>query len=268
MAESLDRIVPLCPGGSLPPLFCVHAISGSAYAYQGLARLLGTDQPVFGLEAPGFDNDRAPLRSLPGLADEHATTLRAFFPSGPYRLLGWSMGGNLIVEIARRLSATGAEVSGLILVDSRMSKVWPLPSPRDILLRFLADMMGMSGESPPELAALSSGWPPHVEPGAVFTAVGAAGILPEEMDAGMLARQYAVFRAHLEAACSFAMTRPYRGPAVHIIAAESANQDGMGWRPVLPQVREITIPGSHYSIWTGERLVLMSQVVRQAIGQG
>src|SRR4051812_13581113 len=107
MAEDLDRIVPLRATGTRPPLYCVHAVSGSAYAYSGLTKLLGADQPVYGIEAPGFDNDRQPVSSLPALADESTEILRAFSlqehgADGGYRLLGWSLGGILAFEMAKR----------------------------------------------------------------------------------------------------------------------------------------------------------------------
>ncbi len=83
---SPDLVVPLRAGSGGSPLFCVHPVSGSAYAYRGLAGLLGADQPVYGFEAPGFDNDRAPVAVLPRLADEYTSILRAFAPGPGYRL--------------------------------------------------------------------------------------------------------------------------------------------------------------------------------------
>ncbi len=38
--------------------------------------------------------------------------------TGPYALFGWSLGGVIAFEVARRLIATGREVSNLILIDS------------------------------------------------------------------------------------------------------------------------------------------------------
>jgi len=92
MRSDLDRIVPLQATGEKSPLYCLHAVSGSAYSYVGLARLLGPTQPVFGFEAPGFDNDREPVRSLSTLAAEYTQTLQEFATQDEYLLLGWSLG--------------------------------------------------------------------------------------------------------------------------------------------------------------------------------
>jgi thioesterase domain-containing protein len=264
VANDLDRIVPLQTGGDRTPLFCVHAVSGSAYSYAGLARLLGPDQPVYGFEAPGFDNDRTPVRSLPTLAAEYTEILREFRPSGEYRLLGWSLGGLMVFDIAKRLTALGMKVSTLILVDAGLPQVMPLPPERDILIRFIRDMMGRSDQMPTELEALFADWPPDVAPAVTFAAVEESGILPEEFDADLLGSQYDVFRAHLEGFYSLDITGQYDGPAVHVMAEQSVAED-MPWSRFLPALKEYTVPGTHHSIWTGENLVTLSQIIQATL---
>jgi thioesterase domain-containing protein len=128
----LERIVPLQPEGTAPPLFCVHASSGSAYSYLELARLLGADRPVYGIEAPGFDGDREPVRSLPALSAEYTGTLRTFRPDGDFLLLGWSLGGIIAFDMARRLTAAGARVRQVVMVDVSVPRVAELPSEKEI----------------------------------------------------------------------------------------------------------------------------------------
>lgn len=260
-----DLVVPLRAGSGGPPLFCVHPVSGSAYAYRGLAGLLGADQPVYGFEAPGFDNDRTPVDALPRLADEYTSILRAFAPGQGYRLLGWSLGGLLAFEIAKRLRAAGEKVAALILVDAPRPRVRPLPPEREILLRFINDMTGTSEqEAPPRAIDLFASWPDPVDPAAVFPLIAAAEILPGEMDAMLLADQYAVFRALLKGFHSAEVTGSYDGDALHILAGSSPRYE-MNWSPALPGVTEITVPGTHYTIWSGKSLVTMSEIVRAAL---
>jgi thioesterase domain-containing protein len=260
-----DLLVPLRGGGGRPPLFCVHAVSGSAYAYSELTGLLDADQPVYGFEAPGFDNDHAPVSSLPQLADEYTAIIRAVAPGQDIRLLGWSLGGTVAFEIAKRLRAAGETVSAIILVDAPVPRPYPLPAERDILLRFINDMQGTSeDEAQPEVRALSDTWPEDVDPATVFPAVEAAEILPGEMDATMLADQYAVFRALLEGFNSIEITGSFDGDAVHIIAEISPRPE-MDWSGHMPAVSEIILPGTHYSIWSGESLIKISEIVRSTL---
>jgi thioesterase domain-containing protein len=262
MPVDLDRLIPLRASGARPPLFCLPAVSGSPYAYTGLVRLLGPEQPVYAFEAPGFDNDREPVRSIPALVEEYTATLTAFRPDGPFQLLGWSMGGVLAFEIARRLVAADVPVPALILVDTGRYGVTPVPSERDNVHQFIGDMMGRSGEYVPVIDDLvddQSG--DDLDPGIAFAAVEKAEILPEEIDATALREQYAVFRAHLEAFYAFAPTQPYFGPTVHIIAAGS-DPDEMSWRPVTTDLTEYSLTGTHHSIWT-DSLEQLCRIVRQ-----
>jgi thioesterase domain-containing protein len=265
MASDLERVLPLQPEGTLPPLFCVHAVSGSAYAYAGLARLLAPDQPVYGFEAPGFDNDRTPVRSLSALADEYTAILHDLHPSGGYRLLGWSLGGLVAFEMVKRLAAAGMPSPALIMVDSGLPVALPLPPERDILRRFIRDMMGLSDQAPPELEAVFHELPAEVLPDVAFEAVVASEILPEELDAELLASQYAVFHALLEGYYSIDVTGPYPGPALHILAERSPAEE-MRWTGVIPGLRERVIAGStHHSIWTGAHLLTITDIVRREL---
>ncbi|WP_432150897.1 alpha/beta fold hydrolase [Streptomyces sp. bgisy029] len=259
----LDRIVPLRTEGDRTPLFCVHAVSGSAYSYAGLARLLDEGRPVYGFEAPGFDNDRTPVRSLPDLADEYTEILREFRPEGEYRLLGWSLGGLLAHEMAKRLTAAGHRVANLIMVDTGLPVVSPLPPERDILIRYIRDMMGLE-EEPAELKQLFAAFPPDVEPDTVFEAVEESGLLPEEFDAYLLAGQYDVFRSHLEGFYSIDVTGGYDGPAIHIMASGSVAED-MPWKRLMPDLREHTVPGTHHTIWNGASLETLTRIVQDAL---
>lgn len=260
----VERLVPLRTEGSAPPLYCVHAVSGSAYSYAGLARLLGPDQPVYGLEAPGFDGDRTPVRSLPDLSAEYAEILRHTRPQGGYRLLGWSMGGVIAFDMAQRLAAAGAEVAQVVLVDSSLPWVAELPPEREIQRRFLHDVAGIAGVTGADLDPALDGLPPDAAPAATFAAVERSGVLPGELDADLLDERYTVFRAHIEAMFAFEITERYHGPVLHIMA-ERSDRRYARWDEVADDLTEHVIPGDHHSIWNGEGLLAMGALVRAAL---
>lgn len=261
MTELLVRL----RDGSGPALFCVHPVSGSAYAYRGLARLLPAGQPVYGIEAPGFDNDRTPVASLPELADEYAAMLRAFAPGTAYRLLGWSLGGAVAFETAKRLCAAGEKTAALILVDAPVPHVRPLPPERDILLAFVTDMLGAAQQAvPPAARALIDGLPADARPPDVFRRIESAAILPCELDAATLAGQYAVFRGLLDGFNSLDVTGSCDADALHI-RAEMSPRHAMDWSGALPRLREMTLAGTHHTIWGGQGLVTMSEAVQATL---
>lgn len=115
---SLDGVVKLngeSQGQS--PLFCLHAGMGTLYDYQPLARRLQGVCTVYGLPCRMLTDPQYCDTSLEAMADDYASTIRGLQSQGPYRLLGWSLGGTLAAMIAARLEKQGQEVSLLALVD-------------------------------------------------------------------------------------------------------------------------------------------------------
>lgn len=260
----LELVVPLDPGGTATPLFCVHAGSGSAYTYRGLARLLGADRPVYGIEAPGFDGDREPVRSVPALAAEYADTLRALRPGGDVLLLGWSLGGIIALDVARRLAAAGSRVPRVVMVDVSVPRVADLPPEREIAGRFLRDMLAAVGAPPDAADRVVAGQPAGATAGEVFGAAARCGALPAELDTDLLAERYPLFRAHVEASYGHEVTEPYDGPVTHVLAAGSAPGHPR-WDAVLPDLTEHVVAGDHYSLWTGDGLTVLAGLVGAAL---
>jgi thioesterase domain-containing protein len=86
--------------------------------YADLARLLPSDQPVFGFQAPGMEEGQEPHVSIEEMATAYVQTLRAHQPGGPYALAGYSFGGYVAYEMAQQLLAAGEAVSLLALLDT------------------------------------------------------------------------------------------------------------------------------------------------------
>src|SRR5262249_14363935 len=78
-----------------------------------LARHLGPDQPVYGIQSPD-----PPLTDLREMAACYVAAVRKLQPQGPYRLAGWSMGGVAAYEMARQLAEQGETVHVLALIDT------------------------------------------------------------------------------------------------------------------------------------------------------
>jgi thioesterase domain-containing protein len=118
-------LVPIQPLGVRMPLFCVHALGGEVLSYYRLARELGTDQPVYGLQARPIDAEtgwnEAPETSIEELAAEYLDAVRDLQPAGPYFLAGYSFGGIVAFEMARQLTAAGDKVALLAILDQPVS---------------------------------------------------------------------------------------------------------------------------------------------------
>ncbi|MCZ9345344.1 thioesterase domain-containing protein, partial [Streptomyces sp. TRM76130] len=73
---------------------------------------------VYGLQARGLTGDEELPRTLQEEAEDYAAQIRRVQPHGPYRLVGWSVGGVLAHTVAVLLQEAGEEVELLALLDS------------------------------------------------------------------------------------------------------------------------------------------------------
>ena len=107
-AGAVPCLIPIQAGGTRPPLFCVHDLSGNVLVYRRLAGHLGPDQPVYGFQYPDQHQQPLPVLSIEQLAARYVDELLAARPEGPYLLAGYSVGGAIAYEMARRLDARRA----------------------------------------------------------------------------------------------------------------------------------------------------------------
>ncbi len=137
-----SALVPIQAEGKRRPLFMVPGIGGNVLCYSDLSRLLGPDQPFYGLQAQGLDEREPPFERIPPMAAHYLTEVRKAQPHGPYRLGGTCFGGVVAYEMAQQLRAAGETVELLFLLEA-----WPPPPRRPLFdalrlkshhLRFLA----------------------------------------------------------------------------------------------------------------------------------
>lgn len=114
---ALEVVLPLRMGDHRPPLFCVHPGGGLSWCYAGLLRDLGSEYPLYGVQAHGLLHPDGMPATVEEMAASYVRQIRSVRPEGPYRLLGWSFGGIVAHEMAVRLQAEDAKVDLLTMLD-------------------------------------------------------------------------------------------------------------------------------------------------------
>ena len=124
----------IAPNASTTPLFICAGMFGNILNLRQLARQLGQDRSVYGLQARGLYGEAAPHETFEEMAASCLAEVRAVQPTGPYMLAGFSGGGLVAYEMAQQLRREGETVSHLIMLDT------PLPSQPDLTT---ADLISM-----------------------------------------------------------------------------------------------------------------------------
>jgi oxalate---CoA ligase len=102
----------------LPLFWCSHVGQGQAMIARRLLPGLDPTLPLWALESSGQAEDGSSFVSVVEVADAYARQIVRVQPTGPYRLIGYSLGGVLAFETARIIRASGADVEYLGLVDT------------------------------------------------------------------------------------------------------------------------------------------------------
>ncbi|MCN9241639.1 non-ribosomal peptide synthetase [Streptomyces sp. RY43-2] len=105
-----DPLVPLQVTGDGTPLFCVHPGLGEVLVFVNLAQYFTGERPFHALRARGFGKGETHFASFDEMVATYVSAIRRAQPSGPYAVAGYSYGGAVAFEIAKRLEAEGDEV--------------------------------------------------------------------------------------------------------------------------------------------------------------
>ncbi|HVT15954.1 MAG TPA: non-ribosomal peptide synthase/polyketide synthase [Thermoanaerobaculia bacterium] len=251
-------LVPLQAG--LPgrrPLFCVHTVGGEVVSYRELARRLGAEQPVYGLQSPD-----PPIEEVEQMAALYIAALRAVQPHGPYRLAGWSMGGIVAYEMARQLEAQGEKTEVLAVIDAASPARWAGERERSaaemvtLFATALEQLHGGEVEIPPDLEL------PPVDPSGLDVDAALAialdlgrrvGLLPPDLELAELRRIFTRFSANRRSLASY-WPRPYGGKlhlfrAAARLAAMGEDDPTLGWGELLDGgLKVFEVPGDHRTI--------------------
>jgi thioesterase domain-containing protein len=235
-------LVAIQPIGSKPPLFCVHAMGGMVVGFRSLAWHLGTDQPVYGLQAQGMDGKGRILSRVEDMAAHYLGEVRAVQSRGPYYFAGRCFGGWIAYEMAQQLRERGEEVGLLALFDTYFVN-WS----RGALMGKLA------GLPPAEVLKVV------VQRGHFFRK-----FLVEPVQHFFLPRAFRPVRKGLRIAARDYVPRPYAGRIILFQADEKSVRDAVdrksGWGALATGTFERQpVPGDHNSMFAEPQAAILAQ---------
>ncbi|HET9334579.1 MAG TPA: amino acid adenylation domain-containing protein, partial [Gemmatimonadota bacterium] len=266
-----DYLVPIRARGSRHPLFLVHGGQGHVFVYRWLVSHLDGDRPVFGFNLRGVRRADVP-RTVEEMAERYLNDLEIAWPEGPCLLGGFSFGGVVAWEMARRLRARGRQVPLLVLIEATDDLLLAHSAP----VRAWRKARRLGGEVFRTFAQLPRN-PPSDWPGILSHRAGRAGavMLDRQPD---LPRESADEAAAMMAATRWAVRhyRPgrYAGRTLYLRAAGQVGRR-LIWPSLADDLELVVLPGDeHISFMKQENVRVVAEALESrlpdenAIGPG
>jgi amino acid adenylation domain-containing protein len=258
------EVIAIQQAGSKPPLFFLPSVVGEVMYCRQLARHLGPDQPVYGIQMLCGDGTSKPLASLEAIAARCVEDLCAFQPQGPYRLAGYSFAGSVAYEMAQQLQAAGHAVDLVAIIDTGARR---RPNGQDArplrrALNFLCNLPYWISDDLLQTSAremlgrihrkVRAMWKGRSDVNSSFTA-SLSLELEDLFDLGGASGAYrAMMEANLKAFQEYT-PQPYKGRITLLLARArplfSSYEPDLGWgKYALGGVDVAWVPGNHNSI--------------------
>jgi thioesterase domain-containing protein/aryl carrier-like protein len=243
------------------PLFIVPEASGLLYYGPQLTQAISHHRPVYGLPGPALDDQ--PLSRIESVARRYIRMIRLKQPQGPYRLLGWSLGGVIAYEIGRQLLEQGQQVAFLGLIDSYPGQQIRLSSAVIAEADQYHHQVGAMLTRHPALKALHHAiaqLPEQAGVQAYLALLQQHHVLPGDWTVDMFRRWLAHHRALTLAGVHYRPQPLAADTHLHLFTASEKQpdytHDDHGWGACITpgKLRRTVVTGDHFSIMTGEGL--------------
>ena len=104
--------------GEKAPVFFFSGIDGDVLTARALAVHLGKQHPLFGLRGMEYGGSAGNVKTIEQAADQYAGAILAANPHRTSILIGYSFGGHLALESARRIAAAGEPQPLVVMIDT------------------------------------------------------------------------------------------------------------------------------------------------------
>ena len=273
-------IVVMNDGDADPHCYCIHSVTGDVAGLNGFARQFGASR-LHGLQVPKRDMTLHLDATIETMARRHVALLEAFQPRGPIRLIGWSAGAIIALEMAQQLRARGRDVPLLVALDGAPCNTGAGLSARDprYLLKLIANLprwirddrtsdwslRGIRTRLSEKVAARKGGALKDVD---TLDAAAVEGVIARP---GWSPAQKAFVHAMYEALAAY-VPRPYAGK---VLVFETGTQPlfhlrqvGAAWRAVAADLEVVPVRGNHSGLILEPTASILAAEIGRRLGGG
>jgi thioesterase domain-containing protein len=255
--------VPLRPGSGPARLVLLPPSGGALFCYTPLVRALRDDIDVIGFAADPGDRDLDLHERLGIVADRVLASLARVADPGSCLLAGWSHGGVLAFEMARKHAAAGGTAPHVVLIDCVYLGDRPLEDESKLRRRFLYDLIRVAGGDDAAYNAALEAFDPDRD--GLRPCLTAAGVDITLTDAE-LAERYRIFRDCSLGLQAYAPPAPYAGD-ITLVVTQLADAIERRWTAVVTgRKRTVRVPGDHFTLFRPPVLATVVGEIEAAAG--
>ena len=250
------------------PLFLMHPVGGHVYFYRNLANQMGTEQPIYGLQAQGMDEKTELLTQVEEMATLYIEALRVRQPQGPYFLGGSSFGGLLAFEMAQQLHALGQQIALLAMIDTPVLDQMPVKLETDV--EILAYMLNVGGNVALPLDELQKLEPDEQLRYFLEEQRKIENQMLFDLDIPQLRHFLKMFKVNNQAMWDY-QPRVYPGKITFFSAQEkdpyNAKTPERAWQLLAGEIEVIDVPGNHITMNTTPHVQIIADRLKAALEQ-
>lgn len=266
--------VPLQPHGRRRPLFLLPGGEGNVLNFHDLARRIGPDQPLIGLQTRGLFGERPPFARVEDAAADHLETMRAVQPRGPYLLAGHCSGGMVALEIAVQLQRRGERAAVLAVCDAWSPAVMIQRMPHETFLDDIAEFYDILAGGFRAWFGIDIGLdretllahPPERRAAYFMDLARRRGVYAPDTPDDRVVRMHALYSAPTNS--GYLPRERYRGALTYLRAIDSkfCETPTEGWEHLSSEpLRLRMVPGNHVTLLTEPHVQVVAAELRAAI---
>lgn len=243
-----SNIALLRAGRTGDAVFFVHSGEGEVGYVHRLLPFLSSELSVYAISASGLLQGEVILDSIEAMAAAYVAAVLSVAPQGPYRLVGWSAGGTIAYEMARKLLAGGFGSAWVCLLDSHRDYSSVSTPERGATTSTVLSAWVRSANSEGMGASTAAAIDDMSLDDAVRHLHG-QGVLPRDIDAATILRWWTV-RTSI-----FSALRAYRAAPgdCNVLLLAAQEDDGADleteWRTILgDRLQSLRVEGNHHSM--------------------
>jgi amino acid adenylation domain-containing protein len=256
------QLVPLHLGAGPDTVVLVHHGGGTVLAYLDLARRLSGFR-VYGIQAEALVTGECTLQTVEAMADRYVALVEALRPTGACLFGGWSSGGLVAFEMARRRAAAAGSRAPVLLFDTYLPAAGGEAAVErladaDLVYEMLQHPDWFDRERMRQLegdALLAR----------CLEAARSRGALPPDYDLSRARRHLAAVRTNLLAAARY-RPEPYDGEVLLFRAeGDAAAGETLGWeRLARGGLRVVPVSGIHSRMMSPANLDAFASAIERA----